>query len=222
MWDCFEAAAWRFIDPDRAFDVLKGLEHLKVPFTSLLLAAAVATDRGDDDLAHRMAARAANPEFIRAGLGGAVNMGIDREINLTFARSDATLVRAEAWAWLGVDGQVASPPLAPRYGESPVFERALWTLVARGECDLAQRAHAHRWTPQTALDFADGAPRAALSAAIAALKGDTKALREALSASKHPAYLRAAAIFSSAGIDLALPDSFVRNSAPGLPQEAKA
>ena len=222
MWDCYEAAAWRLIDPDRAFDVLTQIEHLRVPLTTLLLAAAVATDRGDDDVARRMVTRAANPEFIRAGLGTAVNMGIDREINLTFASADTTLVRAEAWSWLGADGQVASLPPVPQYGESPVFERALWTLVARGEFDLARRAHAHRWTPQTALDFADGAPRAALSAAISALTGDTKALREALSASKHPAYLRAAAICSSAGIDLALPDSFVRNSAPGLPQEAKA
>ena len=222
MWDCFETAAWRSIDPDRAFDVLKGLEHLKMPFTSLLLAAAVATDRDDHDLAHRMVTRAANPEFMRAGLGWAVNMGVDREINLAFANADATLVRAEAWSWLGLDGEVPSLPPAPRYGEAPAYERAMWTLVARGEFDLARRAHAHLWTPQSALDFSDGTPRAAISAAISALTGDVKPLREALSGSKHPDYLRAAVICESAGIGLALPDSFVRNSAPGLHAEVKA
>ncbi len=222
MWECYEAAAWRFIDPDRAFDALIGMEHLRAPFTSLLLAAAIATDRNDDELAQRMMARAANPEFMRAGLGWAANMGIDREIDLAFSHADPALVRTEAWSWLALDGHIASLPQAPRFGEPHALERALWNLVERGELELARRAHAHRWTPQAALEFGDGAPRAAISAAIDALTGNPATLREALSASKHPAYLRAAQICTDAGVDLALQDASAPASRPGLREGASA
>lgn len=222
VWDILEVAAWRSIDPDRAFDVLTKMEHLAKPLTSLLLAAAVATDRGDHDLAQRMISRAANPEFLRAGLGWAAHMGIDRELNLAFAHTDPALVRDEAWAWLGLGGELPSLPPAPRFGESSVSEDAMWALVARGEFDLARTAHLQRWSPQTLLDFADGAPRAAIVAAIKALTKQPAELRDALTTSKHPAYLRAAALCAAAGVDVQLPPGLLQTAAPGLAQGVRA
>lgn len=221
-WDAMSAAAWRLIDPDRAFEALTGIDHLRTPLADLLLAAAIASDRGDHDLAHRMVARAANPEFIRAGLAWATHMGIDAEVNLVMSRIDVSLVRAEAWWWLGAGGELPSLPRAPLFGELAVPERALWALLARGEYDLARQAVLHKWPPQSQLDFADGAPRAAITAAIAALTASPRDLREALATSKHPAFLRAGLICAQRGIDVGLPLAALTVIAPGLKEEVTA
>ncbi len=205
LWECFQAAAWRHIDPDRSFHILTRMERLGVPFVAFSLAAAVSAQRGDDELASRMVARAANAELIRAGIASAVYMGVDHQIDLAFEQTDLAVVREEAWGWFGADGHLPSLPRLPRYGEAKVTERTLWRLIDHREFDLAERLHAHRWNPEDFLTFGDGASRVAIASTISAMRGDTTALAEALSTSRHPAYLRAASTCERAGIDVGRP-----------------
>ncbi len=216
LWDCFQAAAWRHIDPDRAFDILKGIEHLAHPLVPFLLAAAIATQRGEPDVASRMISRASNPEIIRDGVGWVVQFGLDHQANLAFEQADVSLVSAESWFWYAHGGLLPALPPVPYFGQNGVPQRALWRLLEDHEYDIARDAHTRHWLPQDFLQFADGAPRVAIAAVLDAANGNPSALAVALGKSRHPAYLHAVALCAKAGIDIGSVDTSVLTPAQGL------
>lgn len=214
LWECVQAAAWRHIDPDRAFEVIKGITSLPSPLVPFLLASAIATQRGDDQLADRMIGRAANLEIIRNGIGWAHHFGISPQLDLVFGQVDVDLLGAQAWLWYGRGGRLPSLPPVPRFGEPGLSTEALWRLVEDREYDIAGQALAHRWLPQDFLTFGDGAPRVAVASVLAVVQGDPSALAAALEESRHPAYLRAAAVCLNTGVGLV--DPHILAAAPGL------
>lgn len=216
LWDSYRAAILRHLDPVEALAVMRGQTRLANPLLAFMLVAAIASKQGDQELAQRMRARAANAALIDDGVRPALDCGLRSELQYAFATLDPALTPAAAWYWYSEGGDLPALPPIPRPGGRPVPIGAMWRLVSEGYTDIALAAHAQNWTPHGYLHFDDGAHRVAISAAISALRGNPVALTAALGESRHPAYLRAGVVAASAGIDVGMPLDELERLAPGL------
>jgi|GEM_PF-6488508 len=216
MWELLRIAAMRFEDPRAALDALAALPRLDRPFESFVLAAACAEAAGEEQLASRMRARAANPALLNAATAVARDLAVDAELALALAMADPALSAPARWAFYGAGGDLSELPMIPPPGSPPIPSGALWRLAEAGESELLLKASAQAYPADLLLDMRDGAPRVALFD-LAGVNGEgLPVVREMLATSSHPAYLRAAHLASTRGIEMGLSHQELAARAPGL------
>jgi hypothetical protein len=213
VWNYARVAALRELDPATAWDEIRDWTHVTRPLAAYLLGAAIAGAVGEDAAARDLRARAVNPALIESGTRFALTLGLARELAVVLPQAPADLVPLGSWQFYAAGGDIGAVPAAPLRGARPIPVEAMWRLAGEGHYEALRAAVLHRFAPAARIGALDGAPAVALE--DLGVRGMPR-VRALLENSRHPAYLRAAAIGIRRGEDLGVDLSELQSRAPGL------
>lgn len=190
------SAAWATIDPDKAWALADVMPQPHLTFHWHLVIAAIASTRGDDELAERHLARASNAGLLQASGVAPRALGLDSWVATAARRIPIAAARTELGGLYGEDLRDAPVAVVPSAAERPVTTATLDRLANDGHAETYVAAAAHRYPASAQLAYVDGARGAAGRALRSALEGETGPLTHLTSVSRHPGIVAVATMWS--------------------------